>query len=219
MWRLVVATLVALAVMARLWVSARCAEREVVPTDHDVSHARGLVEVRALTGKGLGVVAVADIPKGTFVAPYPGVVRSRDQYEQLLQSGRVDDEYAAEFWESSPGGLIDESYIINPKLDGRFPARFQGVGPYFNEPSKGGKPSLHWVWNFPRRRLEFWTMRDVAAGEELTVCYGVGYTRGYTTGCSEKGVEPTRRAIGREGQRPRPWYSVVRKERAPRGGA
>lgn len=196
----------------------RTAPSEVLWTKEDRAHAARYVRRKKIRGKGWGVVARRDIPKWTLIGPYPGIVSTEEHHESLKKKGVVDDEYAVEFWSSSPGGPISEHMILNPRFKGRMLPVFRGcITPFVNEPDTRKRPNVAWVWNFPKHRIEMWTAKPVKRGEELTICYGQYYGRKYNTKCQRKGVELPRRVIGSPDQRkPLNWYDVIRHNRDPR---
>ena len=183
---------------------------EVVPSLQDNERQIKMVTLDSIEGKGLGVRAVEDIPEGTCLGPYPGKVYTMKDHMALKVQGKVDDQYAIEFWDSTPGGTIREGLVVNPMLEGRsLPDKYMCAAPFVNEPGPEDTPNLAWVWNFPKHRVEMWTIRDVKKGEELTICYGQAYPRGYKSNCTQPGVEAPRMAIGREGDTPQDWFRVV----------
>lgn len=206
------------AVLTVLWQSRPSARyREIVPTEEDVANERYWTAKRQVAGKGWGVVARRDIPRWTMIGPYPGMTCSIEDHMQLKERGVADDEYAIEFWKSRPGKKIKETMIVNPKFYGTISDRFECVTPFVNEPDADKTPNLAWVWNFPRRRVEMWTARPVKKGQELTICYGQYYHRGYKSSCQQAGVEYSRYVIGDESQdRPRLWYQIVNDDVDPR---
>ena len=201
-----VALAVVAAVVVLLVVLANKDVDEVVPTAADIAHQKGIVAIRNMGAKGLGVVALVDIPAWTPVGPYPGKMYSTKQYEVHMQSGRCHDEYAIEFWDVLPDGSLDYKYIVDPFVEKVLDPRYACVAPYVNEPDTTG-PNLVWVWNLPKHRTELWTSRAITAGTELTACYGLSYSRKYTTACTIPGKEPVRYVITTPQQRrPRKWH-------------
>ena len=89
----------------------------------------------------------------------------------------------------------------------------RALAPRINEPSPRQRPNLTWVWNLPRHAMEFWTTRDVRAGDELLACYGVegGYRRGYCTSCvgrAKGAVEPELHVVTARGLCPVSYSSL-----------
>lgn len=214
--RVAAACVVAAAVGATAWSRRpRRANDEVTRTAEDARLELRNTQIRAVPGKGLGVFARRPLPRWTLIGPYPGKVRRNSENDRLVEQGVADNDYALEFWRSRPGGVVREDYVINPRAaDGTIPARFGGVTPYVNEPSPGTPANLVWVWNFVKQRVEMWTSRDVAADQELFICYGAGYGREYKTSCTAD--EMPRMAMGPGDAHPRPWYDVVTGDRDPR---
>lgn len=151
-------------------------------------HAR----VRAMASKGgQGVVARRDIPAHTLIAPYPGARYTLAEYQKRLTAGLTTGKYAIAFYKPDKTSTARTNYIIDPEgPDGRLLPELAGsAGPLVNEPGPGTGPNLIWVWNLPKYRLELWTARPVAKGEELTACYGNSgdYPRDYSTSCAAPG--------------------------------
>lgn len=182
--------------------------------------AAGTATLRRMRGRGVGVVAERDLPARRFVATYPGQRYSNEEYELRRARGETDGTYAIEFWRPGRRGVPDNAYVLDPGArparDGRGPQvlpRFAAaLAPRVNEPGLGGRPNLMWVWNLPRYRLELWTARRAAAGEELTACYGTsgGYQRGYDTVCAAPppGTEPELHVVTERGGAPVPWSDL-----------
>lgn len=152
---------------------------------HTARHAR---VVRMAAKGGQGVVAARAIPAFTLVAPYPGRRFTLAEHEKRMRSGKTTGTYAIAFYKPDKTHVARTNYVIDPEgADGKLKASLAGsAGPLVNEPGPGQRPNLVWVWNLPRYRLELWTARAVARGEELVVCYGNGgdYERGYATSCA-----------------------------------
>lgn len=183
----------------------------VKPTAGDVAHAAAFVEVRDMPGKGRGVVARRDIPAWTLVGPYPGVRYTMTEYDQRHSAGKTTAKFVVDYWKSDRLGRINTRYVIDPGdgAGGVLPAFAAAVAPLVNEPPPGEAPNLVWVWNFARRRIEFWTAVPVRRGQELTVCYGTegNYPRTYKTSCTRRGVEPYLHVITSRWQtRPEIYY-------------
>lgn len=173
-----------------------------------------LVAVKAMPGKGSGVVARRALPAFTMVAAYPGQRFTTGQYAARRDAGLTDSKFAVDFWRLDARGAVRTGYVIDPGAgDGTLLPRFAAaVAPLVNEPGPEGVPNLIWVWNLPRYRLEHWTFRPVRRGEELTLCYGTGggYVRSYATACVSKPgeVEPELHVVTRPRARPVP-YSLL----------
>lgn len=165
----------------------------------------GVVPVR---GKGRGVVALRDVPAWTCLGPYPGAVRTLQAHERLKARGRASDAYAVQFWDSRPGGRIDDTLVIDPAVGGRLAAPYRhAAAAYVNEPAGRQRPNAAWTWNFPRHRVELWTTRPLKRGEEVCAWYGDAYDRGYAVPAAAE--SPPRLAVGYRHPLPRPWHAVV----------
>ena len=126
-----------------------------------------VVEVRPVEGKGLGVVARFNIPKGVLFAYYLG---------RLL----VDANWASRFCITSVSGEVMDLF------DGSFPPPSDDgipyVGPFANEPTGiDGVPNCE-ICEYPLpvhegrlRRFGLVTLRRVKCGEELVWDYGPLY--------------------------------------------
>ena len=162
--------------------------------------------------KGLGVVALADIPASTRVATYPGPLWSVEAYESRHARGLTDGTYAVDFYKPGPEGDAMSGWVLDPGEGSGICARHaHALAPRINEPSRGQRPNLMWVWNLPRHAMEFWTTRGVRAGEELLACYGVGggYRRSYCTSCvGSQTVEPELHVVTARGRQPVPYSSL-----------
>lgn len=185
-------------------------------TAADKRRARQLVRVRAFgNGKGRGVVAARDLPAFTMIGPYPGHRYTVAQHDARRAAGLTDSKYAVDFWRPTKAGAIRQGYIVDPGTEnGDLKPEFQAaVTPLLNEPGPRGSPNVIWVWNLPRYRLEMWTFVPVAAGSELTICYGTGggYSRSYLTACvgdRQALVEPQLHVVTRAGARPVPYQQL-----------
>lgn len=184
-------------------------------TAQDRKRSAALVTVVPMPGKGMGVVAVRDIPPGTLVANYPGHLYTLHAHSQRLAAGRTNAKYAISFYKLTSNHNANVGYVLDPG-DGQgrlLPEFAAAVGPYVNEPDVRTGPNLLWVWNLPKYRLEMWTARPVRRGEELTVCYGNGggYDRSYVTSCAARPgeVEPELHVVTRpRAKQPVPYSSL-----------
>lgn len=176
--------------------------------------AARLVRVKSMPGKGSGVVAARDIPASTFVAPYPGTLYTLREYEKVQEAGGTDGKFVVDFYKPDVNGFPRSGYVLDPGAAGGVlhPDHKGAIAPLLNEPGEAHAPNMLWVWNLPKYRMEVWTRVPVRAGEELTLCYGLGggYQRGYRTSCvSRPGeVEPQLHVITRPGGKPLP-YSLL----------
>lgn len=174
----------------------------------------GLVAVKRMPGKGVGVVAARDLPAWVSIGRYPGVRYTRVQFDRRVVQRQSDGTYAVGFYKPDVNGVPRTNYVLDPGTpDGKVDARFAGsVTPLVNEPDPATGPNLVWAWNLPRYAMEMYTLRAVRAGEELTVCYGTqgGYQRDYQTACvvRQAEVEPLLHVVTRPGARPVPYSAL-----------
>lgn len=178
----------------------------------DLQDRNPSVAIRQVGGKGLGVVAQDDIHAWTFIGVYPGKTFTTKQHQARKAKGIATDEYAIEFWTGTKGEKIDFDFIRDPRENGTWirPEYAHAIAPHMNEPGPTDRPNVVWVWNFPKKRMEFWTKDPVPKGEEITICYGQHYGREYKTACTEAAVEPQRYAIAKPAQKaPQPYSDVV----------
>ena len=131
----------------------------------DVAAAEALVDVRAVEGKGFGVFSVEAIEEGAWVCSYDGVEATDDECDErynVVGGGdyifRLEDKS-----HRSPRGLV---------LDAANSSHFSR---YFNHAEEA---SLEAKVSAVDRRVDFFALRSVAAGEELCFDYGVEYWRG-----------------------------------------
>ena len=177
---------------------------------------RSAVAIVSVPRKGLGVVATRAIPAWRCVASYPGKLYATDVYARRLRAGLTNGFYAVEFVKLDRlRGRLRRGYVIDPGAPGGgvLPDYARAPALRINEPSRGQVPNVAWVWNLPRGTLEFWTTRDVAAGEELLACYGVdgGYQRGYCTPCTgrrRQAIEPELHVVIEPAGRPVPYSTL-----------
>ena len=144
-------------------------------------------------GAGLGLYVCRDIPEGTVLGTYPGVERPANNY--LLKTEKVPDAgvYAWRFTDNQSfidptdqngqlleycyGGTDDFplSYFLHGKiLRWKIPTLLSRV----NEPPIGGGGcNVRTEENLDAREVVFELSRDVYAGEELFMDYGLTYDR------------------------------------------
>lgn len=157
--------------------------RVVTISPQEAREAREKVEVRpSLYGKGL--FARRRLKAYTFVGTYPGVIARAPEFEKLAKNTQLGT-YAVSFFKLLANGTLDEDWVINPgNAAGTLLPQFSNaVTPFANEPTNG-PANLIWVWNFAKGTVEMYTAWDVKPGQELTICYGKGYRRGYTSSCA-----------------------------------
>lgn len=183
-------------------------EYRVVLSAGDVSRSRQLVRVDTVPVKGKSLVARRDIPAWTMIGAYPGTRYTLQRFVKRREQGLTDGKFGVDFWKASGAtGALSTKYVIDPgdATGTLLPEFANAVAPLVNEPDPGQAPSLVWVWNVPKYRIEMWSSKPIRAGEELTICYGDGYPRGYATGCTRAGVEPYLHAIAAGRAKPVHW--------------
>lgn len=145
---------------------------EHLPCDAYLRRIAGLdkqVEVTAVQGKGLGVVARGPIPKGTSCARY--------EFKVVLKARAPAGDYRVGV-DAYHVGKIDTATFAPTSC------AVANVGALLNEPNEGEEP------NCRRLKSEYWgpmssrrgvfylqTVRHVKAGAELTWDYGQSYGR------------------------------------------
>jgi hypothetical protein len=162
------------------------------------------IQVRqsSVPGAGLGLFVMADLPQGLALGTYPGVVMPLQTNMNKL---RLYPACEAFIWRFS-----DSKYIIDPtnaqgKLDklclGGSSGQLLSVHLFetilrplstamqvstalcrINEPPKGRDVNVVTEENIPDRYVVFRLERDVMAGEELFIDYGLTYDRSYYGG-------------------------------------
>jgi hypothetical protein len=121
------------------------------------------VRVSPVGSIGMGVFAVEAIPQGRWVCSYVGV---------LSTNAECDDRYRGAGHALSPGEgdylfRIDDDVCMDAQ-NSTHHSRF------FNHDEHG---NLDVNVTVDERRVDFWALRDVAAGEQLTFDYGMAYWR------------------------------------------
>ena len=165
------------------------------PRGHLVPDAAQHLQVRPSTipGAGLGVFATETLLKNTVLGTYPGVVIPVQQGLGILVNFPQCQEY---IWRFS-----DNQMIIDPTNDvGELEAFCKGGNPSIplseplfssilsfwqvpttlcriNEPPKGRDVNVFTSEDLGKRTITFTLERDVYAGEELYIDYGVNYDR------------------------------------------
>mmetsp|Transcript_2006 Transcript_2006/g.3050 ORF Transcript_2006/g.3050 Transcript_2006/m.3050 type:complete len:257 (-) Transcript_2006:1105-1875(-) len=144
-------------------------------------------------GAGLGLYACRDIPEGTILGTYPGVVRPADNY--MVKTGKAPDAgvYAWRFTDNQ--SFIDPTDQNGQLLEYCFGGTDDFPLSYFlhgtilrwkvstmlsriNEPPIGGGGcNVRSEENLKTREVVFELSRDVYAGEELFMDYGLTYDR------------------------------------------
>ncbi|KAF1952906.1 TPR domain protein, partial [Byssothecium circinans] len=158
--------------------------------------SRHLVEMRKSTGKGLGIFAIADIPRGTRVIAEAALLkidRNNTDARNIL--------YAFESLSASQQGSYLElhgfacaafrhaaeqemgrSWQEMPELQRRVLAIFaaNAFGDVFLLGSRINHsciPNIHFAYNSILEKETFHAVRDITAGEELTISYNNGVNR------------------------------------------
>ena len=118
-----------------------------------------------IAGKNSGIVATRNLPKGTIIAMYGGVIFDRKEDKHAVTSHSLD-------MKDSGKTLAIDGYKCNmlPKF-----ARASLA----NEPDVHGWPNSHVAWMIPYRNYSnalfripiLKTTKPVSAGEEITVFY------------------------------------------------
>jgi hypothetical protein len=143
----------------------------------------GAIDVRSLRhGK---------VPANTLVGAYVGNTMTASAWQADSKRRRLlgvrQSEYGVQMFRYNiTDGSVHDDLVMDPsnttdgsKLSGRF---LHNLVPYINEPSEAA-PNCKWVRNYAHNRLEVWTRVDIAPGTELTLCYGVSFSRtGYPVG-------------------------------------
>lgn len=141
---------------------------------------RNVRELRVRTAaagpcKGLGVFATQSAGPGRFVAEYVG---------ELLNLSQLLTRYAGE--EPVYVYKLDRSFSIDARDSTHFSR-------YINHDAR---PNLHASISKERRRIDFFTVRPVSVGDELTIDYGVSYWR-RRAHVPDEGSEPRLPSDGR----------------------
>jgi tRNA-specific adenosine deaminase 3 len=99
-------------------------------------------------GRGRGVFATREIPSRTLIDESPIILISDDEYARVATT------------------LLKE-YTF--KWRGGMALAIGGLGSLFNHRRS---PNVGWLRDFDARTLRFIALRDIAAKEELFICYG-----------------------------------------------
>lgn len=145
------------------------------------------VALRALRGKGLGLVARRALKAHERVGVYAGKVFSAAEHARLTREGATTGKYAVDHFRTGADGRTRSDYIMDPGAgagNAMHPDHANVLAAFINEPAQGQVPNCVWVRNHASGRMELWTARAVPKGAELTACYGTGYPRDYATPCT-----------------------------------
>lgn len=149
-------------------------------------------------GAGLGLYATKNMPEGTILGTYPGVVRPTNKYMQKYESAPDAGVYAWRFTDNASfidptdrngslsnyclGGTGDFpfSYFLHENiLKWKVPTLLSRI----NEPPIGGGGcNVRSEENLKTREVVFSLSRDVYAGQELFMDYGLSYDRSAYSG-------------------------------------
>ena len=159
-----------------------------------------VVEIKpsSVPGAGLGLFAKTFLPKDTVLGTYPGAVVPLTQNLSKLRAHPACEGYIWRFSDNryvidptnAQGMLEDTSPGGNPSMPGSVALFATVIRPFFsistalcriNEPPKGMDVNVVTTENLPDRSVVFSLERDVMAGEELFIDYGLSYDRSRDT--------------------------------------
>lgn len=158
-------------------------------TSDEIADIGRKVKLVNVPGKGLGIVARKNLPVHTPVGTYGGTMYTSKMHEQLVKRGLTTGKYSVDHYRIGKDGKVRDTYVMDPGSGAgnhMHPKHANVLAAFINEPSGTTQPNAVWVRNYNRGTLELWTTRAIAAGEELTVCYGDDYPRNYTTICKTR---------------------------------
>jgi len=155
---------------------------------------RLVVQESTIPGAGLGLFAAVDLPMGTSLGTYPGVLLPLQQNLSKLRAYPACEGFIWRFSDNrfvidptnSVGELDDVVVGGNPSLPGSlwlFRNVFSKIRTVptalcrINEPPKGRDVNIVPDEDLKKRTVVFSVERDVAAGEELFIDYGLSYDR------------------------------------------
>ncbi len=144
-------------------------------------------------GAGLGLYTTTSMSEGTILGTYPGVVRPAQNYMKKYNNVPDAGTYAWRFTDNEffidptncegilcdycMGGTDDFplSYFLHEKI---LPSKVPTLLARINEPPIGGGGcNVRTEENLKKREVIFELSRDVSAGEELFMDYGLSYDR------------------------------------------
>jgi len=141
----------------------------------------GMLEVRPSQTAGLGLFTRVPVPCGTVLGSYPGRIRSGSEMAAKVESAP---NAAGYVFNTGDGRFID------PTDESGMPSPYPGPGspwpfpvkvllPYANEPPKGAGGTNCFVetGSGGPTELIFQANRDIEAGEEIFIDYGLLYDR------------------------------------------
>jgi hypothetical protein len=160
------------------------------------SDARPLVEVRDLGQKGLGVIAISDIPRGTRVIAESDLLQVNRSTVDAKEVVRAFEKlplseqnlylelyaYASPEYKSAAERELEQSWEQIPQLHRKvleiYAANaFGGVFLLSSRINHSCIPNLHFAYNPELLKETFHAIRDITAGEELTIMYIKGTNR------------------------------------------
>jgi SET domain-containing protein len=154
------------------------------PQDEPAARFATWLQMRPSPGKGLGVFALRDLPKGTLIGRYTGVLRSAAEHDRLIERGLTSSEYTFE---------LDEHWLIDAERGRGFArcvnhsvrrANVEAVGADLGDLIDSlrdeGVPLLPILLEGLRMievptspfAVYYETSRKITAGEELLINYG-----------------------------------------------
>jgi len=174
------------------------------PRGGPVADSKIKVRTSTVPGAGLGLFAAEDLPRGTVLGSYPGVVVPLEQH---ARSAKMTDPEASRRCQAYVWRFSDDRMVIDPTnhatgvLDdvcrGGNPSQFGSVWLFertpmsgllygggvstslcrINEPPRGGDVNVRTIEDLVRRTVTMELERDVVAGEEFFIDYGLTYDR------------------------------------------
>jgi hypothetical protein len=158
--------------------------------------SRHLIEVRNSIGKGLGIFATSDIPRGTRVIAEAALLKidwnhgdARDilqAFESLPASKQSSylklHGFACAEFRSAAENETGQSWQTMPELQWRVFSIFaaNAFGDVFLLGSRINHsciPNIHLAYNSNLEKETFHSVREISAGEELTITYNDGINR------------------------------------------
>lgn len=164
-----------------------------------MSDARHLIEQKESQGKGLGIFAVQNIPCGTRIIAEAGLLRiNRDTlkvpdiinaFKRLSPSQKKLylelHEYACDAFRRATEQEVNQDWEEIPKLHRRVLGIwvancFDDVFLLGSRINHSCTPNVHFAYNSALEKETFHAIRDIRAGEEVTIMYinGTNRTRG-----------------------------------------
>lgn len=123
----------------------------------------GDIYVSKTKDRGYGLFSLKDIPKGSFIGVYLGVIREEDDMVPFDENG-FDTDYAWDYPDELPNAPLLE---INAKYAGN---ELRFANHYFNPNIRVEHTVVDGLWY-----IFFLADRDIKADEEMTISYGDAY--------------------------------------------